>query len=52
MSLMPFIDNMKVIYRPGKSISHVDCISRTRYVAGRDKPQEESPEKVFSGLVV
>jgi hypothetical protein len=41
MSLMPFIDNMTVVYRPGKAIPHVDCISRTRYVAGRDVPERE-----------
>jgi len=50
MSLMPFIDNMTVIYRPGKPTPHVDCISRRRYIAGHDQSEKEggeSPEKVF-----
>jgi len=42
MSLMPFIDNMTIVYRPGKSIPpHVDCISRARYITGRDKALKE-----------
>lgn len=28
MALMPFIDNMDIIHKPGKSIPHVDCLSR------------------------
>jgi len=28
MQLMPFIDNMDIAHRPGKSIPHVDCLSR------------------------
>jgi len=25
---MPFVDNMEIAHRPGKSIPHVDCLSR------------------------
>jgi len=25
---MPFVDNMETTHRPGKSIPHVDCLSR------------------------
>jgi hypothetical protein len=25
---MPFVDNMEITHRPGKSIPHVDCLSR------------------------
>jgi hypothetical protein len=28
MQLMPFVDNMDITHRPGKSIPHVDCLSR------------------------
>jgi len=28
MQLMPFIDNMDIIHQPGKSLPHVDCLSR------------------------
>jgi len=28
MQLMPFVDNMEITHRPGKSIPHVDCLSR------------------------
>jgi hypothetical protein len=28
MQLMPFVDKMEITHRPGKSIPHVDCLSR------------------------
>jgi len=28
MQLMPFIDNMEIVHRPGQSIPHIDCLSR------------------------
>jgi hypothetical protein len=38
---MSLIDNMTVVYWPGKSIPRVDCISRARYVVGRGESERE-----------
>jgi len=44
MLLAPFIDNMKVFYRPGKEMVNVDPLSRARYMGNNsDIPDRAGP---------